>query len=336
MLCVVLGLHLLGWILLIVAAGHAGISRGMDAAFGLGIGVAAYLLGLRHAFDVDHIAAIDSTTRKLLGEGVRTRTVGFWFSLGHSTVVFLLCAALAAGARLVGDLVGSTNGGLRDSLALFGTTVSGAFLCGLGVLNLALLTRLVRDFGLRGSERPESDGQPAGLLGHALRPLMRLVTRPWQMYVVGLLFGLGFDTASEVALLVVAGGAATAAVPWYAILALPLLFAAGMSLLDTLDGWFMSVAYDWTFQRPRLRLIYNSALTAVSAAVALTIGAVELASVPVVAGRQSVDLGELGYIVVAVFITIWIVAVLVTRRSVTPMRPSSSPAAVPKLPLEHA
>jgi high-affinity nickel-transport protein len=142
---------------------------------------------------------------------------------------------------------------------------------------------------------------------------MRLVTRPWQMYLVGLLFGLGFDTASEVALLVVAGGAAMAAVPWYAILALPLVFAAGMSLLDTLDGWFMSLAYGWAFTHPRRRLLYNSALTALSAGVALSIGAIELASLSTAGRGTGVDFGALGYAVVGLFIVVWFTAVIISR-----------------------
>ena len=246
--------------------------------FGVSIGITAYVLGMRHAFDVDHIAAIDSTTRKLLGERVRTRSVGFWFSLGHSTVVLLLCTALAAGARFAGSLLTPADSGVRDTLALLGTTVSGAFLCGLGVLNLGLLLRLLPTLRRHPGERPARATEPKGVMALVLRPLMRTVTRPCKMYVVGLLFGLGFDTASEVALLVVAGGAAMAAVPWYAVLSLPILFTAGMCLLDTLDGWFMSVAYGWTFSHPRRRMLYNCTLTALSAAVALTIGTIELAS----------------------------------------------------------
>ena len=313
MAVVVLGLHLLGGILLLTSAGHDVRSPGSGPAFGVSIGFTAYLLGMRHAFDVDHIAAIDSTTRKLLGDRIRTRSVGFWFSLGHSSVVLLLCTALAAGARLAGSLLTPADGGVRNTLALLGTTVSGAFLCGLGVLNLGLLLRLLSTLRRPQDERAAGATGPKGVLALVLRPLMRTVTRPWHMYLVGLLFGLGFDTASEVALLVVAGGAAMAAVPWYALLSLPILFTAGMSLLDTLDGWFMSVAYGWTFSHPRRRLLYNCTLTALSAAVALTVGTIELSSLAATGNSTGLDLGNLGYGVVGLFVIVWLASAYLTR-----------------------
>ena len=309
---VVLGLHLFGGILLLTSVGPAVASRGSGPVVGVSVGITAYLLGMRHAFDVDHIAAIDSTTRKLLGDRIRTRSVGFWFSLGHSSVVVLLCTALAAGARVAGSLLTPADSGVRHTLALLGTTVSGAFLCGLGVLNLGLLIRLLPALRHQ-DERTAGATEPKGALALVLRPLMRTVTRPWQMYLVGLLFGLGFDTASEVALLVVAGGTAMAAVPWYAVLSLPILFAAGMSLLDTLDGWFMSVAYGWTFSHPRRRLLYNCSLTALSAAVALTIGAIELSSLAANGNSSGIDLGNVGYGVVGVFVIVWLASAYIAR-----------------------
>ena len=310
---VIVALHVLGGILLVTAVGSVVGPAGAGHAFGAGIGLTAYLLGMRHAFDVDHIAAIDSTTRKLLGDGVRTRSVGFWFSLGHSSVVLLLCTALAAGARFVGALLTPADAGLRATLALLGTTVSGAFLCGLGVLNLGLLGRLLLELRPARTGRATATASSGGLLVRLLRPLMRAVTRPWQMYLVGLLFGLGFDTASEVALLVVAGGAAMAAVPWYAVLSLPILFAAGMSLLDTLDGWFMSVAYGWAFTHPGRRLLTNCSLTALSALVALAIGTIELSSLTTTGGGVGLDFGALGYGVVGLFVVVWLTTVVVTR-----------------------
>lgn len=310
---VVLGLHLLGGALLLVAVSRAVTPTGAAPLFGVSIGITAYVLGMRHAFDIDHIAAIDSTTRKLLGDGIRTRSVGFWFSLGHSSVVVLVCVALAAGARLVGALVAPAGGGLRDAFALLGTTVSGVFLCGLGILNLGNLRRLLPRLVPASDARPPTETQPGGVLVRVLRPVMRAVTRPWQMYFVGLLFGLGFDTASEVALLVVAGGAVMAAVPWYAVLSLPILFAAGMSLLDTLDGWLMSVAYGWTFAHPRRQLLYSCVLTALSAGVALAIGTIQLASLATAGSGTGVDFGTLGYGAVGLFIVIWLVAVLASR-----------------------
>jgi nickel/cobalt transporter (NiCoT) family protein len=324
MACTVIVLHVVGWGVLVFSVVPQNLHISPTQVFGMGIGAGAYLLGMRHAFDVDHIAAIDCTTRKLIGEGLRPLSVGFWFSLGHSSLVFGLCALLSAGAQYLGSRVGEDASPLREVLGFTGTTISGMFLYILAVLNAVLLTRVATDFRrLRGGRpvNPES-GSPTGLMVRIPRPVMRSVTRPWQMYLVGLLFGLGFDTATEVTLLVVAGGAATMALPWYAILILPVLFAAGMSLLDTLDGWFMNVAYGWAFSKPDRRLLYNIALTGLSAAVALSIGTMELMSVivaktgatgGVLAAIGSIDLTGWGYGVVGLFVLAWLVGVCTGR-----------------------
>jgi high-affinity nickel-transport protein len=278
---VVLLLHVVGWGVLVLGVVPQNLLLGSSQVFGLGIGVGAYLLGMRHAFDVDHIAAIDCTTRKLMGEGLRPVSVGFWFALGHSSIVFGLCLLVAAGAHVLGDQAGNDTSWWRGVLGSVGTTISGLFLYLLAFLNLALLVRVGSAFRRLRADQPGA-GVPdvtSGVMVRLLRPVMRGITRPGQMYVVGLLFGLGFDTATEVALLVVAGGAAVADLPWYAVLTLPVLFAAGMSLLDSLDGWFMNAAYGWAFAHPRRRVLYNLVLTGLSAAVALGVGTVELLSV---------------------------------------------------------
>lgn len=324
MAAVVLLLHVVGWGVLVFSVVPQNFHLSSTQVFGVGIGVGAYLLGMRHAFDVDHIAAIDCTTRKLMGEGLRPVSVGFWFSLGHSSVVFGLCVLLAAGARVLGSQVGEDSSWWREVLGFVGTTISGLFLYALAFLNLALLIRVISDFRrLRaGHLGAQEAGFMSGPMTRFLRPLMRSITRPWQMYLVGLLFGLGFDTATEVALLVVAGGAAVVALPWYAVLTLPVLFAAGMSLLDSLDGWFMNVAYGLAFSKPGRRLLYNIALTGLSAAVALGIGTVELVSViaaktgvasGVFAAIGSIDLTGMGYAVVGLFVLAWLVGVCIWR-----------------------
>jgi nickel/cobalt transporter (NiCoT) family protein len=323
----VVGLHVIGFgtLLLLVVPRH--FSLGHGAVFGLGLGVTAYTLGLRHAFDADHIAAIDNTTRKLMAEGKRPLGVGFCFSLGHSTVVFALALGLALGVRSLGGQVSDGGSVLHTVGGLVGTGVSGGFLYAIAALNLLVLVRIVRVLrGARAGELDESELerqlQARGLLGRVLGPLARRVTSSWQMYPIGILFGLGFDTATEVALLFLAAGAATSGLPFYAILCLPVLFAAGMSLLDTLDGSFMNFAYGWAFSKPARKIYYNLTITGLSIAVALIIGSVELAAVAAdrlglhggvwgwVAG---VDLNALGYLIVALFALTWVVALCVWR-----------------------
>ncbi len=280
----VAALHAAGWggLIWILAAREGGV--GADGAFGLGLGVAAYAMGLRHAFDADHIAAIDNTTRHLMHHGGRPLSVGFWFSLGHSTVVLVLCAAVAVGLQHLLGTSGGDSAGLQDGLSLAGAGVSATFLYVIGVSNLIILLGLVRVFrktrgGAVNEAALESQLGKRGLVGRVVGPAGGFVRRPAQIYGVGLLFGLGLDTAAEVSLLVLAGGAAAVALPWYAVLALPVLFAAGMSLLDTLDGCFMNFAYGWALSKPVRKLYYNMVITAVSVAVALAIGSLQLAAV---------------------------------------------------------
>jgi nickel/cobalt transporter (NiCoT) family protein len=323
----ILLLHALGWGVLIISIVPQNFHASSTQVFGLGIGVTAYTLGMRHAFDADHIAAIDSTTRKLMSHGDRPVSVGFWFSLGHSSIVFGMCALLAAGAQSLASQVGDDASSLRITLGLVGTTISGLFLYAIGIVNLVILLRVIRVFRrMRHGEVDESSTTEqftsGGLMTRILGRTTRSVTRPWQMYVVGLLFGLGFDTVTEVSLLVVAGGAATMALPWYAILTLPVLFAAGMSLMDTIDGCFMNVAYGWAFARPVRKVYYNMVITGLSVAVALIIGSIELISILDVeagiasgpwAAIGSVDLNGAGFAIVGLFLLVWLLGICVWR-----------------------
>ncbi|TFD54754.1 HoxN/HupN/NixA family nickel/cobalt transporter [Cryobacterium frigoriphilum] len=318
----VLLLHVLGWGVLFALVVPQRFDVGSAGLFGVGIGLTAYALGLRHAFDADHIAAIDNTTRKLMNDGRRPLSVGFWFSLGHSTIVFVLCGLLAAGIRGLAGQVQSDSSALQSILGLVGTTVSGAFLYLIGIINLVILLSIVRVFRrMRRGDFDEAalDEQLAnrGFINRFFARATRVVTRPWQMYPIGLLFGLGFDTATEVSLLILAGGAAAFALPWYAILTLPILFAAGMSLLDSLDGIFMNYAYGWAFTTPVRKVYYNLVITALSVAVALVIGSIELLSVLVdragiVSGPLyligGLDLENVGYVIVAIALLAWVIA----------------------------
>ncbi|MFC3438597.1 HoxN/HupN/NixA family nickel/cobalt transporter [Nocardia seriolae] len=324
----VLALHLLGWgtLLLFVVPGHHVVQ---GSVFGVGLGITAYTLGMRHAFDADHIAAIDNTTRKLVAENGRARshTVGFWFALGHSSIVFVMVALLAFGVRALAGSLENQGSGLHEWTGLWGTTVSGSFLIAIGLLNLVSLIGIWRVYRrMRGGDLDEAALERAlaerGLLNRFLGPVMRLVRKPWQMYPVGLLFGLGFDTVTEVGLLVIAGGAAATGLPWYAILVLPLLFSAGMALFDSLDGAFMSHAYDWAFARPVRKIYYHLVITGLSVAVALLIGVQEIVSIFVekleitsgfVAWIGNLDLGALGYIIVGLFALTWAAALAVWR-----------------------
>src|SRR5438093_5435184 len=272
-------------------------------AVGAGLGLTAYVLGLRHAFDADHIAAIDGTTRKLMADGGRPVGVGFFFALGHSTVVLAVAGLVALGVGAVADDANA----LHAVAGIVGPGVSGTFLLVIAALNAGLLAESVRAMRAGGEAGP-----PRGLLVRLYGRATRAVRRPWQMYPLGVLFGLGFDTATEVALLILAAGAVSSGLPVWGVLALPVLFAAGMTLFDTLDGVFMSRAYGWALARPARRLYYNLVLTALSAGVALLVGGVELAGL-VWHGAAGLDLNAIGFAVVPLFALTWVVALAVWR-----------------------
>ena len=319
-------LHVVGWGILavIVVPGHYKLQGGL---FGFGTGLTAYTLGMRHAFDADHIAAIDNTTRKLMAEGKRPLSVGFWFSLGHSTIVVALTLLLGLGLKGLGVQLTDDKSGLHNFGGLIGTTVSGTFLYLIAIINLVVLVGILKVF--RQMRRGEFDEATLeehlnnrGLMNRFLGRTMRAVNKPWQIYPVGVLFGLGFDTVTEVGLLVLAGTSVASGLPWYAVMCLPILFAAGMSLLDTIDGSFMNFAYGWAFSKPVRKVYYNLAITGLSVAVALIIGTVELlgllvAKLGLKGGAWTwishIDVNMLGYVIVAMFVLTWAVALLIWR-----------------------
>jgi high-affinity nickel-transport protein len=321
----VIGLHALGFFILIVLVAPHHYHLGPTGGFTIGLGVTAYTLGLRHAFDADHISAIDNTTRKLMAERKRPLSVGFWFSLGHSTVVFVLSFLFAIGIRALSGPVQHDGSTLHSVTGWIGTSVSGTFLYVIAAINVVILVGIVRvSRGLRSGhfdeEQLEQQLNARGLMSRVLGRSGRAVTKSWHMYPVGLLFGLGFDTASEVALLFLAAGAAGAGLPFYAILCLPILFAAGMSLLDTIDGSFMNFAYEWSFSKPVRKLYYNITITGLSVLVALMIGTVELAGLfAQKLGAQgsfwqwveNINLNELGFVIVGLFVATWAVALAI-------------------------
>jgi high-affinity nickel-transport protein len=322
MACVVLGLHAIGFFLLPALAPHRA-----SGGLAVGTGLTAYTLGLRHAFDADHITAIDNATRKLMAEGERPLSVGCFFSLGHSTIVFLLACLFGIGIKGLGGQVLSDGSTLHGVTGWLGPGVSATFLYVIGALNLAVLwgiVQLLREMraGRLDDAELETRVTTSGPMGRVFGRFTRAVSKPWQMYPVGLMFGLGFDTATEVALLILAAGAAGTGLPLSAVLCLPILFAAGMSLLDTIDGSFMNFAYGWALSQPLRKVFYNIAITALSVAVALLIGTVELAGLlsEKLGARGSfwtslehMNMNTLGLVIVGMFIATWVVATAVWR-----------------------
>ena len=327
MALVVVGLHVAGFLTLLALVSPTHYHLASAGAFTLGIGVTAYTLGLRHAFDADHISAIDNTTRKLMSEGKRPLSVGFWFSLGHSTIVFALALLLSVGVRALDGPVKNDDSNLHQVTSWIGTLVSGSFLYLIAAINIVILFGIISVFremkaGRYDETQLEEQLNKRGLMNRILGRLTRTVTKPQQMYPIGVLFGLGFDTATEVALLVLAGGAAGAGLPWYAILCLPILFAAGMSLTDSIDGSFMNFAYGWAFSKPVRKVFYNITITGLSVAVAVVIGTIELggliASELNLSGSfwdwfETININMLGFVIVGMFVATWAIALSVWR-----------------------
>lgn len=333
-------LHIIGFgvLLGLVTPRHYGL--GGTKIYGIGVGVLAYTFGLRHAFDADHIAAVDNTTRKLLADNAareatgtpaqqlrKPLSVGFWFSLGHSTIVFGLAFLLSVGVKALAGPVEDDNSELHSVTGVIGASVSGVFLWILGILNLVVLLGIIKVFKeMRSGNYNESELEEQlnkrGFMNRFLGGLTKSVRVPWHIYPIGVLFGLGFDTATEVGLLVLAGGAAAFNLPFYAILILPILFASGMCLMDTIDGVFMNAAYGWAFARPVRKVFYNITITSISVAVALIIGSIELIGVladqaditnGVIGWIANIPLDYAGYGIVGLFFIAWIIALAIWR-----------------------
>jgi high-affinity nickel-transport protein len=319
-------LHISGALLMWRAtSGNYVLSDG--SLFGWGTAALAYVLGMRHAFDADHISAIDNTTRKLMSEGQRPLAVGFFFSLGHSSVVAGLAILLNFGIKALGTQLKDENSSLHHWTGLIGTTVSGTFLMLIAILNLMVLVSIVGVFmkmrkGLYNEEELEKHLDSRGFLMRFFGPIARRIDKSWKMYPLGILFGLGFDTATEVGLLVLAGSSVIAGLPWWAIISLPLFFAGGMSLLDTIDGSFMNFAYGWAFSKPVRKVYYNIVITGLSVAVALFVGGLEICQV--ISEQLNLtgffwdyangfDLNSAGYIIVGAFVVVWSIALLLWK-----------------------
>lgn len=294
--------------------------------FLISLGFLAYVFGLRHAADADHIAAIDNTTRKLVNDGRKSMGVGLYFSLGHSTIVFLLSLGLAVATGAVKRWLPH----LEAAGGVIGTLISSAFLFLIATLNIVILKDIYRVFveirGMKPTREKVDEMEELllkrGLMNRVLGKAYAAVRTEWQMYPIGVLFGLGFDTASEVALLGMSAFAAGKGMPVFAVLILPLLFAAGMSLIDTLDGVLMQYAYSWAFLNPIRKVYYNLTVTAVSVVVALVVGSVEL--LQVVASEfnlkgtfwdylSALNFSKMGYVIIGLLLASWIFSVVVYK-----------------------
>ncbi len=353
---VIAGLHVVGFFVLFafVVPSHY---RGL----GIGVSILAYTLGLRHAFDADHISAIDNTTSKVLGERQDTGAprpfgFGFFFSLGHSSVVVAIGAGIIVAEKTVFAAVSNSGSSLERFGGLFGTIVSASFLFLIGLLNLVILAGIVRIFAsMRRGEYDEAELERQlenrGLFYRFFGRWMKAITREWQLYPVGVLFGLGFDTATEVALLATTALLASAHVPWYAVACLPVLFTAGMTLMDTTDGLFMNLAYGWAFFNPVRKVYYNLAITGLSVAICFFIGGIETLSLfPAEIKGLSHDHGfwalvarfninTAGFVIVGMFIVTWLAALLIWRYARIEekwgARLQSAPSDLPAQSLEH-
>jgi high-affinity nickel-transport protein len=288
----------------------------------MGTALLAYSFGLRHAVDADHIAAIDNVTRKLMQDGKRPVAIGFMFSLGHSTVVVLGSAAIAGAAMALQHRLDA----IRNIASVIGTLVSAFFLFAIAIVNLIVLRSIYRAFVRvrHGEPYLEEDFNMLlggrGLLSRMFRPMFRMISRSWHMYPLGVLFGLGFDTATEIGLLGISAAEAAKGLSFWSILVFPVLFAAGMSLIDTTDNILMLGAYGWAFVKPIRKLYYNITITCVSVVVALVVGGIEALGLlgnhfqlkgwfwDAVA-KLNDNFGTLGYFIVGLFALSWIVSI---------------------------
>jgi high-affinity nickel-transport protein len=315
-------LNALGWGIFVFAIEPHHV-RYSGLGIGLGVALTAWMLGARHAFDADHISAIDNTTRKLMSDGGRPLGTGFFFALGHSTTIVAVGMGLGFAARSVFGAVVDPRSGYETVGGVVGTSLAAGFLYLIAALNVAVLAGIVKVFrglraGLLDEAELERQLQARGLMWRFFGRLMRSITKTRHMFFVGLAFGIGFDTATEVLLLAATAAAATQGLPWYAVLALPLLFSGGMTLLDTADGCFMNFAYGWAFARPVRKVYYNLVITGLSVAVAVLIGTIEIAGVlaselHIRGGFWDVvsrfDINRAGFAIAALFAAVWAAAI---------------------------
>lgn len=302
-----------------------GGSRGLGV--GLGVAVTAWFLGFRHAFDADHISCIDNTTRKLMADGKRPLGSGFFFSFGHSTVVVAVGVGITFAAKAVFGAVVNPSSTYETAGGAAGTIVSAGFLYLIAVLNLIVLAGIFKVFremrrGVYDEDQLEAQLQARGLMYRFFGRFMRSINHTWQLYFVGLVFGIGFDTTTEVVLLAATAYAAIQGLPYYAVLALPFLFSGGMMLFDTLDGCFMNFAYGWAFAKPVRKVYYNLVITGLSIGAAFIIGTIEILGILTTEAHlrggfwslmANFNINVAGFCIAALFVIVWAVALIYWR-----------------------
>jgi len=323
----ILAINVLGWGIYIVYVmphhfnyqGEGG-SRGLGV--GLGVAITAWLLGFRHAFDADHISCIDNTTRKLMADGKRPLGTGFFFSFGHSTIVVAVGVGITFAARAVFGAMVDPNSAYETAGGAIGTLLSASFLYLIAILNLIVLAGIFKVFremrnGTYDEQELEAQLRARGLMYRFFGRFMRSINHTWQLYFVGLVFGIGFDTATEVVLLAATAYAAIQGLPYYAVLALPFLFSGGMMLFDTLDGCFMNFAYGWAFARPVRKVYYNLVITGLSIGAAFIIGTIEILGILTTEAHlhggfwdlmANFNINVAGFCIAGLFIAVWAVA----------------------------
>lgn len=328
----ILAVNAAGWgIYVLSVLPHHFSYKGQGGSGGLGIGfgvaVTAWFLGFRHAFDADHISCIDNTTRKLMADGKRPLGSGFFFSFGHSTVIVAVGAGITIAARAVFGAVVNPSSAYETAGGTAGTLISAGFLYLIAVLNLIVLSGIFKIFrdmrsGACNEDELEAQLQARGLMNRFFGRFTRSITRTWQLYFVGLVFGIGFDTATEVVLLSATAYAAIQGLPYYAVLALPLLFSGGMMLFDTIDGCFMNFAYGWAFARPVRKVYYNLVITGLSIGAAFIIGTIEILGVLTSEVHlhgsfwslmASFNINVAGFCIAGLFVAVWAVALAYWR-----------------------
>jgi nickel/cobalt transporter (NiCoT) family protein len=332
MFTLILAINAIGWgiyVLYVMPHHFTYKGEGTSAGLGVGIGVAitAWFLGFRHAFDADHISCIDNTTRKLMADGKRPLATGFFFSFGHSTVIVGVGVGITLAARAVFGAVVDPNSAYETAGGAVGTLLSAGFLYLIALLNLIVLAGIFKVFrqmrrGTYNEEELEAQLQARGLMYRFFGRFMRSINHTWQLYFVGLAFGIGFDTTTEVLLLAATTYAAIQGLPYFAVLALPFLFSGGMMLFDTLDGMFMNFAYGWAFARPVRKVYYNLVITALSIGAAFIIGTIEILGILTTEFHLSgafwntmanFNINVAGFCIAGLFIGVWAVALTYWR-----------------------
>src|ERR1700735_4376393 len=328
----ILAVNLAGWGIYVLCVmphhfDYKGVGGSRGLGVGLGVAITAWFLGFRHAFDADHISCIDNTTRKLMADGKRPLGSGFFFSFGHSTVIVAVGVGITMAARAVFGAVVNPSSAYETAGGAVGTLVSAGFLYLIAVLNLIVLAGIFKVFkdmraGSYNETELEAQLQARGLMYRFFGRFMKSINHTWQLYFVGLVFGIGFDTATEVVLLAATAYAAIQGLPYFAVLALPFLFSGGMMLFDTLDGAFMNFAYGWAFARPVRKVYYNLVITGLSIGAAFIIGSIEILGILTTEFHLSgafwdamanFNINVAGFVIAAMFVLVWAAALIYWR-----------------------